>query len=181
MRPSESFVEQPIRSLQAMLRVIALDDGRLPAIIPDGIYGPSTMHAVSAFQRRYELPVTGITDQKTWDKIVDIYESALVRVDKAEPIEIIMDRGEVFRSGDSSPYIYLLQSMLTQLAKDHPRIEPPGHSGILDIGTANALHAFQELAGLEATGELDKITWKNIVKHFSLNANHHAAVHRQTK
>ena len=60
MRPGESFVEQPIRSLQTMLRVIAEDDRRLPIIIPDGIYGPSTMVAVTAFQRREGIPITVI-------------------------------------------------------------------------------------------------------------------------
>ena len=70
MRPGESFVEQPIRSLQTMLRVIAEDDPGLPTLIPDGIYGPSTMVAVPAFQRRAGLPITGISDELTWDRIV---------------------------------------------------------------------------------------------------------------
>ena len=45
MRPEASFIEQPVRSLQTMLRVISQDDSRYPAVIPDGIYGPDTMHA----------------------------------------------------------------------------------------------------------------------------------------
>ena len=68
MKPGESFVEQPIRSLQTMLRVIAEDDPRLPTVVPDGIYGPATMQSVTAFQRLYGLPVTGIADQTTWDR-----------------------------------------------------------------------------------------------------------------
>ena len=136
MRPGESFVEQPVRSLQTMLRVIAEDDSRLPTVIPDGIYGPTTMQAVSAFQRQYELPVTGITDQAT--------------------------------------YIYLLQSILIQLANDNPSISPPDHNGILDDPTSQALAAFQLLAALPPTGELDKITWKYLTKHFTLSANRHA-------
>ena len=40
MRPAESFIEQPVRSLQTMLRVLAEDDQRLPTVVPDGIYGP---------------------------------------------------------------------------------------------------------------------------------------------
>ena len=66
MKPGESFVEQPIRSLQTMLRVIAEDDPRLPDLVPDGIYGQTTMQAVTAFQRLYGLPITGIADQNTW-------------------------------------------------------------------------------------------------------------------
>ena len=174
MRPGESFVEQPIRSLQTMLRVIAEDDPRLPTVVPDGIYGPTTMSSVTAFQRLYGLPVTGITDQLTWDQIVAVYEPALIRVGPAEPIEIIMEPGEVFRVGDSNAYIYLLQSILTQLSHDNPTISPPDHNGVLDNPTSEALAAFQFLAGLPSTGELDKITWKYLVKQFTLSANRQA-------
>lgn len=177
MRPPESFVEQPIRSLQTMLRVIAEDDPRQPTVVPDGIYGPSTMLAVTAFQRRNGIPVTGIVDQNTWEQIAEAYEPAIIRIGKTEPIEILMEPGEVFRRGDSNPYIYLLQSMLTQLSKDSPTISPPGHTGILDEATANALLAFQILAGLDQTGELDRITWRHLSRQFTLNA--HRNYHRQ--
>lgn len=171
MRPAESFVGQPIRSLQSMLRVIAEDDRSLPAVVPDGIYGQQTIQAISAFQRKYALPVTGITDQLTWEAVVSVYEPALVRIGKAEPIEIIMDPGKVYRLGDSSPYLYLMQSMLLYLSLLHPNIDTPTHSGSLDSATAQALAGFQALAGLPPTGELDKVTWKYLVNQFTLNAN----------
>ena len=171
MRPRESFVGQPIRSLQTMLRVIAEDDGTLPTVVPDGIYGQDTMTAISAFQRRYGIPVTGVADQATWDTVVTVYEEALIRVHKAQPIEIILEPGQVFRLGDSSPYLYLLQSMLLYLSQSHPDISEPSHNGVLDTQTSQALAGFQVLAGLEPTGEMDKKTWKYLVHQFSLNAN----------
>ena len=181
MRPLDSFLEQPVRSLQTMLRVLSEDDHRLPAVIPDGIYGPSTMNAVTVFQRREGLPVTGITDQLTWERIVAAYEPALIRVGKAEPIEIILNPGQVFRKGDASPYIFLLQGMLTQLSLDHPSIAPPDLTGSMDETTTASLSAFQHLAGLPVTGELDKITWKHIVLQFTLNAHHNTANHRNVQ
>lgn len=179
MRPGESFVEQPVRSLQTMLRVLAEDDSRLPTVVPDGVYGPTTMNAVSVFQRNNGIPATGVTDQITWDLIVKKYEPALIRVGKAEPIEIILDPGQVFRYGDSSPYIYLLQSMLTQLSQDHPTISRPDHSGIMDASTTQSLSGFQRLNDLPVTGEFDKITWKHLVYQFSLNAHHNTVKSRQ--
>ncbi len=181
MRPPESFVEQPVRSLQTMLRILSEDDRRLPTVVPDGIYGPTTMQAVSAFQRQKGLPVTGVTDEATWDAIVAGYEPALIRVGKAESIQIVMDPGKVFRLGESSPYIYLLQSMLTQLSNDHPTVDRPDHTGVLDESTAKSLSAFQLLADLPQTGELDKITWKHLVHQFTLNAHHHEAQRRKTE
>ena len=76
MRPPETFLGQPIRSLQTMLWVIAQNDDSYHAVIPDGIYGPETVQAVSQFQRRHGLPVTGITDQATWEAVVAVYEPA---------------------------------------------------------------------------------------------------------
>ncbi len=179
MRPAESFVGQPIRSLQTMLRVISQDDGRHPTVVPDGIYGPTTVHAVTVFQRLQGIPMTGITDQETWERIVSVYDDAVVRVGKAQPIEIIMEPGQIYKLGDSSPYLYLLQSMLTQLSTDHPSIEAPGHSGVMDDATSQSLAEFQKLAGLPVTGQLDRISWKNIVLHFTLNAHHNTVTQQQ--
>lgn len=172
MRPGESFVEQPVRSLQTMLRVIAEDDQRLPTIVPDGIYGPNTMVAVSAFQRRDGLPVTGVTDEKTWDRIVAAYEPALIRIGKAEPIEILLEPGQVIVLGEYNPYVYLAQGMLSQLSREHPTIAKPSSSGVLDMETSKALSAFQLLAALPLTGTLDRITWHHLARQFTLSAAH---------
>lgn len=175
MRPSETFVGQPIRSLQTMLRVIAEDDRSLPTVVPDGIYGPSTMIAITAFQRREGIPVTGITDQYTWDRIVAAYEPALIRVGKAEPIEVLLEPGQIIVLGESNPYLYLAQGMLAQLSKDHDTILLPGSTGILDPDTASAIRAFQILADLPVTGELDRVTWLHLVRQFTLNAAKNSA------
>lgn len=172
MKPAESFIAQPVRSLQTMLRVIAEDNPELPTIIPDGIYGQETIYAVSAFQQYYGLPITGVTNQATWDEIVKVYESALIRADPAEPIQIIMDPGQVFLLGENNPYIFLVQSLLIQLSIDAPTINRPEHTGVLDEKTAQSLSDFQKISGLPITGELDKITWKHLVKQFTLNSHH---------
>lgn len=181
MKPGESFIGQPVRSLQTMLRVLAEDNPSLPTVIPDGIYGPDTMHAVSTFQRNKGLPVTGVADQLFWDTLVPDYERALIRVGPAQPIEIIMDPGQIFLIGDTSPYIYLLQSMLTQLSNDHDAIPSPNHTGILDESTSISLAAFQTLCGLPPEGTLDKLTWKHLVHQFTLNAHHNTAARRQSQ
>ena len=171
MRPNESFIGQPIRSLQTMLRVIAEDDDRLPTVVPDGIYGQPTITAVSSFQRLYGLPVTGVTDQDTWEKVVEVFDEALIRIGKAEPLEIIFEPGQVFRSGDSSPYLFIVQAVLQSLAVDFPTVVPPSSTGILDRDTAQAIREFQLLAALPTTGELDRKTWKHLSRHFTLFAN----------
>lgn len=154
-----------------MLRIIAQEDRRQPSLIPDGIYGNQTTAAVSAFQRNHGLPVTGVTDQNTWDQIVLAYEPALIRVGEAEPLQIILDPGHVIRRGDSEPNVYVLQAVLIVLSEVYSSITPPGMTGVLDDATAASLEAFQLLTGLPQTGELDKITWKHLALQYPLASN----------
>ena len=171
MRPEESFVAQPVRSLQQMLRTIHEADSRHVRLIPDGIYGRKTMEAVSTFQRLHGLSITGVADQATWEAIAAAYEPARIQVDHAQPVEIILNAGEVLARGAESPYLFLAQSMLLVLARQYGSVTEPSHSGILDEATAQSLASFQSLAELPQTGELDKITWQRLALHFPLAAN----------
>lgn len=171
MRPGESFVVQPIRSLQTMLRVIAESDSRYPSVIPDGIYGPDTMAAVSAFQRIHGLPVTGVTDQDTWETIVAIHEPALIAVDAAQPLNIVLNPNQIIRKGERHPHLYVVQGMLMVLAEIYDSIGMPSQSGVLDEPTADSIASFQMLSSLPMTGNLDKITWKHLALHYPLAAN----------
>ena len=171
MRPGESFVGQPVRSLQTMLRVLAEHNDVYETVVPDGVYSPQTMRAVSKFQRIHGLPVTGVTDQRTWEEIVPRYEHALIFVDEAQPVEVILNPNEVLRLGDSSPYLYVAQAMLLVLSQTYESIGSPIVNGYLDDATADSLSSFQALIGLPMTGELDKHTWKHLALQFPLAAN----------
>ena len=171
MRPDESFIQQPVRSLQTMLRVLAEQDERYASVIPDGIYGPSTVTAVSNFQRLHGLPVTGVTDQPTWEAIVAAYEPALILVAEAQPVEIILNPNEVLRRGEESPYLRVAQALLWVLSDVYGSVGRPSQNGLLDEITADSLASFQALSGLPMTGELDKITWQQLALHFPLAAN----------
>ena len=171
MRPPESFLSQPVRSLQTMLRVIAEDDPSHKALIPDGIYGPETMASVTIFQRIHGLPATGVTDQETWDAIVSVYEPALIRRDRAWPLEINLDPSQVIRRGERHPHVYLVQGMLSALSRVYESVPQPSNSGILDDATSDSIASFQMLNNLPMTGHLDKITWKHLALHYPLAAN----------
>lgn len=173
MRPMESFVGQPVRSLQTMLRIIAEDDPRHPSPIPDGIYGPQTMAAVMEFQKLHGLPVTGVADQATWEAIVAEHEPALIRIDAAQPVEVILNPGQVIRKGERHPVVGLAQAMLLVLAEVYGSVGTPTRSGILDEPTADSLSSFQMLSSLPMTGNLDKQTWKHLALQYPLAANLH--------
>ena len=171
MRPGESFVSQPVRSLQTMLRTLAEHDNRYETVVPDGVYSQQTMSAVAQFQRTHGIPVTGVTDQRTWEEIVARYEPALIFVDQAQPVEIILNPNEILEFGEDSPYLYVAQAMLLVLSETYGSIDRPSMTGTLDAPTADSLSSFQSLIGLPVTGDLDKHTWKHLALHFPLAAN----------
>lgn len=171
MRPPISFIGQPIRSLQTMLQVLSQHDDVYQDVIPDGIYGPSTMRAVSVFQRHHGLPVTGVTDHTTWQTILAAFEPALSALETAQQINIILNPNQVIRKGERSPYIHLTQAMLHVLYDAYQSVSEPSHTGYLDDITSDSLSSFQHLCGLPMTGNLDKHTWKHLALQYPLAAN----------
>lgn len=59
--------------IQEQLDAIADVYYPIPNIAADGVYGPRTAEAVSAFQRQFGLPESGVVDFTTWYKISEIY------------------------------------------------------------------------------------------------------------
>lgn len=171
MRPVESFIAQPVRSLQTMLRVIREDAGYTDNVIPDGIYGTTTAQAVSQFQRDHGFPVTGVTDLNTWEAIAREYRPAWTRIGPAEPLQVILNPNQVLKSGDEHPYLYLIQAMLTTLAHIYGSIPAPKITGVLDFSTGEAVTAFQYLSGLPQSGNVDKVTWKHLMLQYPLAVN----------
>ncbi len=171
MRPAESFVGQPVRSLQTMLRVLGEDDPALRNVVPDGFYGDQTRNAVYQFQRSRGIPATGVADQNTWDRIVLEYSPALTRLAPAEGLQIILEPGQIIKRGEYNLYLYVIQAVLLTLSQVYASIAAPEITGILDSPTADAIATFQYLSGLPQTGELDKVTWKHMALHYTLAGN----------
>ncbi len=179
MRPPESFINQPVRSLQTMLRVLAEDDPKLCKVIPDGFYGPQTRNAVYQFQRSRGIPATGVADLPTWERIVAEHEPAMVRVSPAEPLQLLLEPGEVLRRGEDRVEMYLIQAVLMALSEAYESVSRPELTGILDEATADSIATFQYLAGLSQTGDLDKVTWKQMARHYPLATNLRGSNRRQ--
>lgn len=64
---------QKVRQMQEQLSTIAGVYSAIPKLSADGIYGENTKRAVEAFQRIFDLPVTGVVDFSTWYTISQIY------------------------------------------------------------------------------------------------------------
>lgn len=167
MSQDRTFYNQPVRSLQWMLRTIAQHDGDLDLLVPNGIYEPRTRAAVSKFQRSHGLPVTGVTDRDTWEAVVLAYDDALIMVSSAEDVLLDIQTDFPPRPGVYSPYLHLAQSMMHFLAEEYHSVFRPEVTGYMDEMTGHSLSDFQQLAGLPMTGKLDKPTWRHLTLQYS--------------
>ncbi len=152
----------PIRSLQLMLRTLSFLDEDLPAVVPDGIFGSATAGAVSAFQQKNGLPVTGIADAGTHAAIVAAYEAALPRLTAAEAPIVRFPARLTIAPGQTHPHVFLVQGMLAALHSLFPELPMPELTGRIDGKTEAGIRAVQSLHQSSPTGQLDGETYNQL-------------------
>ncbi|KHD35227.1 spore cortex-lytic protein [Clostridium acetobutylicum] len=63
----------PVRTIQTYLNRISNDYTAIPKVAVTGTFGTETRNSVQAFQKIFNIPVTGVVDYGTWYRISDIY------------------------------------------------------------------------------------------------------------
>lgn len=160
MSESGTFLGRPVRSLQTMLRVISRAIPEIPPVIPDGVYGQSTMRAVTALQRYADLPVTGVVDQATWDEVVSMYYDACEQMAPAQCLAPGMAPGQCIVPGEENLHMYLVEAMFKALGRVYENVPEVVINGVNDAQCVCAIKWLQAMSGLPETGEVDRRTWR---------------------
>ncbi|MBR2080020.1 MAG: peptidoglycan-binding protein [Oscillospiraceae bacterium] len=142
-----------VTQLQYMLRVLAAFNDAVSEPPLSGSYNAATEQSVRDFQLAYGLPVTGVADRETWNKIYDQFTS-------------IRDSG--FGEEDLFPILreppaettFALQRQLALSADALPELPKPQVNGAYDDATRESVAVFQRLTDLPVTGEADEETKK---------------------
>lgn len=158
----DMVINAPVKGLQTMLQAIAYALDTIPVVNPDGIFDSATEKAVRAFQQEYGLPVTGVVDEQTFNRIVEIYALARELLAVAEAPVLHFPVPLVITPGQSHPHVYLVQAMFTALHNEFPDYQSLNLTGTLDQKTEYNLRLLQQQSGLPVTGKLDKITWNRL-------------------
>ena len=180
MNTPVNYVGQPIRSLQTMLRTIAHADETLLKLVPDGIYGPNTVQAVREFQRQNNLPVTGETDNATWNKLVAVYTVQSPSVLPAAPVTVRWTPNRTLAAGSRNSHLFLIQSMLQSLARFYANVPALTVTGVHDAPSVAAVKWLQRLAALPQTGEIDQTTWAYLSGLYTLASGDGEAADQQS-
>ncbi|MCI8777202.1 MAG: peptidoglycan-binding protein [Oscillospiraceae bacterium] len=165
MSYSDEQKRKHIKEIQRYIYNISHHNKRVPTIMPDGIYGPQTTAAVGSFQREYDLPVTGETDDKTWSKLVEVYFD--VNNDTVL-LEVFPENFELF-PGDEGIVVYIIQVILESLKRRFEDIPEIVINGVFDKDTQSAINSFKEIAGVESKHPgIDIETWNKLASGFNM-------------
>ena len=160
LKPGDNSVR--VLVLQYIIDTINKYDPDIPPVKIDMDYGPNTRRAVTAFQKKYNLPQTGIVDEATWNMFVRIGNDHIYSFPPT--LELYPYPGEPLAKFDRSIDVLRLQRYLNAIGKQYRSIESTPADGIFGPNTEGQVLAFQREFGLEPTGIVDKDTWDAILK-----------------
>jgi len=160
---SEGDIGNDVRVLQYYLAYIAQYDLSVNPIEIDGIFGPQTRNAVIAFQKAYDLEVTGIVNAVTYNRVIDVYRGIIFSL----PDNMFENSARPFPGvqlflGMENEYILYMQTYLNYIALTYRQIPQVIESGIFDNITEHTVTIFQEMTGLPITGTVGVLTWTKI-------------------
>ena len=138
-----------VKDLQTKLKKLGYYDAYV-----DGDYGDTTVAAVKAFQKKYNLTADGIAGKETLKKLDSVYKNA--DSDKDD---------DSLRMGDSGSAVKDLQTKLKKLGYYDGTVDSTFGSG-----TYAAVHAFQKKYNLTADGVAGSETLKKLDSAYK-NAN----------
>lgn len=152
-----------VRTVQYYLAVIGYFQQEIASPPINGIYDDATRRAVEAFQRAYGLPMIGVVDLVTWEKIYDVYVGILASLPNSFFENIAPPfPGIPLRPGTSGEEVTLIQQYLNVIASVYPQIPTVEVSGYYGPATVDAVRAFQQFVGLPPSGVVFATTWQAI-------------------
>ena len=153
-----------VLTLQYYLSYIALFVQTVSEAPMDGDFGPATDNAVRSFQRTYGLPVNGIVDRATWDRIENVYYEFISQIDfEFGSGRILPFPGRVLREGVEGSDVRVLQEYLNLISESYPEIPRVNVDGVFGQQTARQVKEFKEIFNIPgAPDRVNAPTWNAI-------------------
>ena len=156
-----------VTAIQYYLNVIAYFNGNLNTLPIDSVFGEQTTNAVKVFQQYFSLPVTGIVDRQTWNKITDVYGEVVANLPEGYAgVKAQLYPGYVLSEGMRGENVRNLQIYLSAIADVLPQVSKITVDGIFGPATTQAVRDFQSLYGLPVTGNVGPWTWFYIAREY---------------
>ncbi|MDO5560648.1 MAG: peptidoglycan-binding protein [Oscillospiraceae bacterium] len=164
---SQGMTGEPVRIIQYYLNVIGYFNPNLNQLPLDAVFGPATENAVRDFQELYGLPVTGVVDRATWERITAVYGEILGGLPEGyEGKKAKLYPGYYLTEGMRNDDVRDFQTYLSLIGRyyrDIPEIPATGYFG---PQTKDAVLTFQRLFRLPVTGAVGPITWNLVAEQY---------------
>ena len=159
-------------TLQKYLNRVSENYPAIPKITPvDSIFGKTTEDAVKTFQKIFNLEQDGLVGRSTWYRLTYLYVAvkglAELQSEGLRYQDIALQFPEVLRPGDTGEYVRVVQYYLAVIGYFVSSVPLIEIDGIYGQDTANAVSAFQQLAGLPADGIVGRNTWNAILEAYT--------------
>ncbi len=164
---SQGMSGNPVTTIQYYLNVIAYFNPNLNTFPINGNFDVNTVNAVNSFQSEYGLPVTGIINETTWNKIISVYDD--IYEDLPEGYEENFAKlypGYVLTTGATGQDVRDLQTYLSLIATTDGNIPVVAVDGVYGTETRDAVYTFQSLNNIPLTGAVGPVTWNAIANRY---------------
>ena len=153
-----------VEFIHYFLDAIAFLNNNIPRLQTNSIYGNNTVTMVKAFQKEYNLPVTGVFTYSDWKVLKNAYDNIL----KSYPKEYQSYIDELYpdyflTKGMSGEDVKRLQLFLYRICEYDHSIPGVRVNGIFDDLTEQSVKKLQRDFGLEENGIVGPILWKRII------------------
>ena len=147
------------------LDAIAFLDRDIPRLPTNSIYTNNTETMVKAFQKKYNLPVTGVFTYTDWQLLKKVYKSIL----SSFPQEYQEYINELYPDyflvkGTSGPDVKRFQKFLLAICKYDKSIPGVRVNGIFDDLTERSVLKLQKDYGFDMNGVVGPLLWKKVVE-----------------
>jgi peptidoglycan hydrolase-like protein with peptidoglycan-binding domain len=154
---------------EAINRLAPCHPGRLWILNVDGNFGAMVRDAIFSFQSVMGMPITGVVNQATWDRLFREAAACQRRTPGAAAPSIAQTStapifpGALIRLGSSGEDVRLIQQRINELVPKHPgRLWEIPACGIYSMQTRDAIFTFQRIFGLTIDGVVGPITWEKL-------------------
>lgn len=157
-----------IRLLHYLLRSIAYFDDEIPFLgrVNNSVFDENTVKMVLAFQKKYNLPTTGVVDRYTWGKLVEVYNNLISSLpNEYLEYEDEFFGGRILTLGTTGDDVRRLQKFLLKICREKRNIPGIRVNGEFDDLTEKSVRKLQEILLLPVNGIVGAVVWYDIVEY----------------